>query len=129
MNWKIASAAGAAAILIIYVWGAADPGGQVPDTFDIRATYQDGRIAVSFADASGGTTGVDMEVLGMAETLHRTYEGHAFEDTIHFGGPPRYGWGAHPIILDIRHDTMGDMRIKTEVRNAGEAPAPLLLER
>ena len=129
MTWRKAAAAGAAAALVIAVWAAASPGGQIPDAFDIRATYQDGRIAVSFADASGGTTGVTMEILGMAETLRRTYEGHAFEDAIPFAGPPRYGWGAHPVILDIRHDTLGDIRIKTEVRNAGEAPAPLLLER
>lgn len=128
MRRRAAVAAGVVAVLIA-VWVATTPGGQVPDVFEIRATYQNGLITVSFADTSGGTTGTAMEILGMAETLRRTYEGHAFEETIPFEGPPRYGWGAHPVILDIRHDALGDIRIKTEVRNAGEMPAPLLLER
>ena len=128
MRYKIA-AAGMVGVLAIAAWVAAAPDGQIPDSFDIRASYREGYIEVSFADASGGTTGITMEILGMAETLRRTYDGAAFEEAIPFAGPPRYGWGAHPVILDIRHDTLGDIRIKTEVRNAGEAPAPLLLER
>lgn len=128
MRRKVAAACAVAA-LVIAVSVAAAPGGQIPDAFDIHATYQNGHIEISFADASGGTTGVTMEILGMAETLRRTYEGHTFKETVPFAGPPRYGWGAHPVILDIQHDTLGDVRIKTEVRNAGEAPAPLLLER
>ena len=123
------AAAGAAVLVAAVALGAAGPGDTIPDTFQIQATYQDGHITISFADASGGTTRTVVEVLGMGETFHRTYGAGGFEERIPFPGPPRYGWGAHPVIFDIRHDTLGDLRIKTEIRDAGEPPAPLLLER
>ena len=122
-------AAGAAVLAVAVALGAAGPGDTVPDVFQIRATYLDGHVTISFADASGGTTRTVVEILGMEETFHRTYGAGGFEEQIPFPGPPRYGWGAHPVIFDIRHDTLGDLRIKTEIRDAGEPPAPLLLER
>lgn len=122
-------AAGAAVLAVAVALGAAGPGDTVPDTFQIQATYLDGHVTISFADASGGTTRTVVEILGMGETFHRTYGAGGFEERIPFPGPPRYGWGAHPVIFDIRHDTLGDLRIKTEIRDAGEPPAPLLLER
>lgn len=125
------AAAGAAvlAVAAVAVLAAAGPGGTIPDIFQIQATYRDGHVTISFADASGGTTRTIVEILGMGETFHRTYGAGGFEERIPFPGPPRYGWGAHPVIFDIRHDTLGDLRIKTEIRDAGEPPAPLLLER
>lgn len=122
-------AAGAAVLAVAVALGAAGPGDTVPDAFQIQATYLDGHVTISFADASGGTTRTVVEILGMGETFHRTYGAGGFEERIPFPGPPRYGWGAHPVIFDIRHDTLGDLRIKTEIRDAGEPPAPLLLER
>lgn len=122
-------AAGAAVLAVAVALGAAGPGDTVPDAFQIQATYLDGHVTISFADASGGTTRTVVEILGMGETFHRTYGAGGFEERIQFPGPPRYGWGAHPVIFDIRHDTLGDLRIKTEIRDAGEPPAPLLLER
>ena len=122
-------AAGAAVLAVAVTLGAAGPGDTVPDAFQIQATYLDGHVTISFADASGGTTRTVVEILGMGETFHRTYGAGGFEERIPFPGPPRYGWGAHPVIFDIRHDTLGDLRIKTEIRDAGEPPAPLLLER
>lgn len=122
-------AAGAAVLAVAVALGAAGPADTVPDAFQIQATYLDGHVTISFADASGGTTRTVVEILGMEETFHRTYGAGGFEERIPFPGPPRYGWGAHPVIFDIRHDTLGDLRIKTEIRDAGEPPAPLLLER
>lgn len=122
-------AAGAAVLAVAVALGAAGPGDTVPDAFQIQATYLDGHVTISFADASGGATRTVVEILGMGETFHRTYGAGGFEERIPFSGPPRYGWGAHPVIFDIRHDTLGDLRIKTEIRDAGEPPAPLLLER
>ena len=122
-------AAGAAVLAAAVALGAAGPGNTVPDTFQIQAAYRDGHVTISFADSSGGTTRTIVEILGMEETFHRTYGAGGFEERIPFPGPPRYGWGAHPVIFDIRHDTLGDLRIKTEIRDAGDPPAPLLLER
>ena len=122
-------AAGAAVLAVAVALGAAGPGDTVPDAFQIQAIYLDGHVTISFVDASGGTTRTVVEILGMGETFHRTYGAGGFEERIPFPGPPRYGWGAHPVIFDIRHDTLGDLRIKTEIRDAGEPPAPLLLER
>ena len=126
---RVVAAAGASAALVLLAWSVAGSGGEVPDIFQIRATYQDGHVAVSFIDTSGGTLNATMEILGMAETFHRTYHTYSFEESIPFPGPPRYGWGAHPIIFDIQHQSLGEVRIKTEIRDAGEAPAPMLLER
>ena len=128
-RWRAYVAAGAAVLAVAVALGAASPGDTVPDIFQIQATYLDGHVTISFADASGGTTRTVVEILGMDETFHRTYGAGGFEERIPFPGPPRYGWGAHPVIFDIRHDTLGDLRIKTEIRDAWEPPAPLLLER
>lgn len=102
------------------------PGGTVPDHFEVNATYADGHIHVIFQDTTGGTSQVSMEIQGMAETFRRTYDSHEFIDMIQYG-PPRYGWAAHPVLLDIRHDTLGDITIKTEIRDIGQPPAPVLL--
>lgn len=122
----VGAAAGAVAALAIAA--ANMPGEPVPDHFEISATYTDGQIRIEFRDASGGTSEVSMEIQGMAETFRRTYAGPEFAERVQFG-PPRYGWGAHPVIFDIRHDALGSISVKTEIRDAGQPPAPVLLVR
>lgn len=99
-----------------------------PEIFQIGATYSGGYITISFTDESGDTIQTIVEIQGMDETYYRTFVGD-FEERVPFPGPPRYGWGAHPIIFDIQHHVLGDLRIKTEARDVGEPPARLILER
>lgn len=125
MRKAYAVAAAAAALAVAAV---AIPGEPVPDHFEVSATYADGQISIEFRDASGGTSEVSMEIQGMAETFRRTYAGPEFTEQVPFG-PPRYGWGAHPVIFDIRHDALGSISVKTEIRDAGQPPAQMLLVR
>lgn len=94
--------------------------------FDVYATYDGAMAMVQFDDKSRGTQQVSMEIQGMKETLFRTYDTHNFTDTIHFGTPPRYGWGVHPILLHITHDTLGDITLKTEFRDLGQPQADII---
>ncbi len=102
---------------------------QDPEFFHINATYADGVVHVHFFDQSERTEYVIMEIQGMAETLQRTYDGHSFYDTVILPAPPQYGWGVHPIILDIQHETLGQIRMKTEIREAGQGVAPVIFVR
>lgn len=110
------------AAVTIMVWPAE------PTHFTLDAVYENGTIHVTYADDSDGTTGAALEVLGMAQTLHRVYDG-PFQDVIPFGEPPRYGWGAHPVIVTIYHETLGHIILKTEVYSMGQPPAPLIIGR
>ena len=97
--------------------------------FNINATYADGVVHIHFEDTTGETGMVLMEIQGMASTLQRTYNDHVFYDTVRFAEPPEYGWEVHPILFDVSHNVLGDIRIKTEIRDAGQPGAPLLFVR
>ena len=114
--------AAAAAILAL----AAVPQQDDPDYFEINATYNDGTILISFRDHSDGTDSVSMEILGMAETFRKTYESGHIEERVPFIGPPQYGWGAHPIIFEVSHQILGEINIKTEIRDTGQPAAAVI---
>lgn len=126
---RVAAAAGGIAVAVAVLGWAAGPDTSGPGHFEISATYDDGMIHISFRDDSGGTETVAMEILGMAETFRRTYESGSFEEMVPFPGPPRYGWGAHPVIFEVTHGTLGEVRIKTEIRDIGQPPADVIFER
>ena len=129
MNAYLVAAAGivaaAAAILIL----AAVPPQDDPGYFEINAAYSDGTISISFRDHSDGTENVSMEILGMSETFRKTYESGHIEEHVPFLGPPKYGWGAHPIIFEVSHQTLGEFSIKTEIRDAGQPAAAVIFAR
>lgn len=125
----MAAAAGGMAVAVAVLGWTLGPDTDEPGHFEISATHDDGMIHISFRDDSGGTETVAMEILGMAETFRRTYESDSFEETVRFPGPPRYGWGAHPVIFEVTHGTLGEMRIKTEIRDIGQPPADVIFER
>lgn len=100
-----------------------------PDYFEINATYSDGTISVLFRDHSDRTDNVSMEILGMAETFRKTYESGYVEESVPFLGPPKYGWGAHPVIFDVSHQALGEISIKTEIRDAGQPAAAVIFAR
>ena len=102
-------------------------------TFSIDATYyeqsessDDNYIEITFKDKSEKTNAVVLEVLGMEESFQKTYLDSAFVETIQFSSTPKYGWEIHPITLQIDHDELGKVSIKTEIRPEGESPAPII---
>ena len=101
---------------------------QTPEHFVLDATYHNNTVHVSFTDRSEGTQTVTMEILGMNPTLQRTYDG-PFEDAINFGDKPRYGWGAHPVILYLDHRDMGMVTLKTEIHEPNSAPPRVIFSR
>ncbi len=106
---------------------------QLKSTFSIEAVYfenqesvDENHIQISFADKSEKTNAVILEVLGMEESFQRTYLDSEFVETIDFPTPPKYGWEIHPVTLLIDHEEYGKVSIKTEIRPAGESPAPII---
>ena len=117
-------------VVIVAVYAVSlDGSSYYPDYFDINATYYDATATVQFTDNSRGTQQVSIEIQGMKETLFRTYKSHNFTYDVPFSTPPRHGWGVHPIILYISHDTLGNVTLKTEFSNVGQEPADVLLVR
>ena len=107
--------------------------GILKTTFSIDATYfeesessDDNYIQITFKDKSEKTNAVVLEVLGMEESFQKTYLDSAFIETIQFSSPPKYGWEIHPITLEIDHEELGKVSIKTEIRPEGESPAPII---
>ncbi|NIM26548.1 MAG: hypothetical protein GTN97_03135 [Nitrosopumilaceae archaeon] len=106
---------------------------QLKSTFSIEAVYfenqesvDENHIQIRFADKSEKTNAVILEVLGMEESFQRTYLDSEFVETIDFPIPPKYGWEVHPVTLLIDHEEYGKVSIKTEIRPAGESPAPII---
>lgn len=129
MKAYLAAAVGIVAVVAVLLGLAAVPQQDNPDYFEINATYHDETIFVSFRDHSDGTDNVSMEILGMAETFRKTYESGHIEERVPFLGPPKYGWGAHPIIFEVSHQTLGEINIKTEIRDTGQPAAAVIFAR
>lgn len=111
---------------------AASAGGEdLSGTFYIRGTYveSEGHVEIHFADRSGNTTSVILEVLGMPESFQRTYHTHEFTELVPFREPPQYGWKTNPITLVVQHSEHGTVRLKTEIHSAGEPVPPVIIGR
>ncbi|ABK77112.1 hypothetical protein CENSYa_0478 [Cenarchaeum symbiosum A] len=126
MRALLAGAAIISALVIAAVVGAAAPQeAGLGETLLIGAEYDGEAVEITYEDRSGGTSSVTLEMLGMQESFRRTYDSSSFSETIPFA-EPRYGWQAHPIILEIDHIEYGMIHAKTEVRPAG-GPAPRVI--
>jgi len=106
-------------------------------TFLIKAVYfdensdainesSDGHIEITFKDKSEKTNAVVLEVLGMEESFQKTYIGSEFVEIILFPISPKYGWEIHPVTLQIDHEELGKVSLKTEIRPYGEPPAQII---
>ena len=102
-------------------------------TFSIDATYfedsissENNYIQITFEDKTEKTNAVVLEVLGMEESFQKTYLNSEFVETISFPTSPKYGWEIHPVTLQIDHEDLGKVSIKTEIRPEGESPAPII---
>lgn len=99
---------------------------KLEDTFEIGAIFESGQIKITYADKSQKTTSAVLQVLGMAEPYQKTIQGSEFVETVPFPSPPKHGWKAHPVILDIEHAELGEVQLKTEVRGLGD-PVPRVI--
>ena len=128
---RVAAAAAAVAAVAAAAWVLSIPAVDSQTEAELSRTillggvyYEDRGVAVvSYEDVSEGTRSVVLEVLGMDETFHRTYESTSFTVDIPFRSTPKYGWPVHPIVVVVDHETYGTVDAKTEFRPEGEAPA------
>ena len=105
-------------------------------TFSIEAVYfdqnnsdiasGDAYIQITFKDKSEKTNAVVLEVLGMEESFQKTFVNSEFVEIISFPTTPKYGWEIHPVTLQIDHQELGKVSLKTEIRPYGEPPAPII---
>ncbi len=105
-------------------------------TFSIEAVFfdennpdievGDAYIQINFKDKSEKTNAVVLEVLGMEESFQKTFVGSEFVEIISFPTTPKYGWEIHPVTLQIDHEELGQVSLKTEIRPYGEPPAPII---
>ena len=105
-------------------------------TFSIEAVYfdqnnsdiasGDAYIQITFKDKSEKTNAVVLEVLGMEESFQKTFVNSEFVEIISFPTTPKYGWEIHPVTLQIDHDELGKVSLKTEISPYGEPPAQVI---
>jgi hypothetical protein len=113
--------------IIFLTGGASDDKDVLRQTFDVEAIYYDtGHVEVSFFDNSDKTTNVVLEILGMDETFQKTFSDSEFIEIIPFPNEPKYGWAIHPIVLEIDHEELGHIQIKTEIHPMGEPAPPII---
>lgn len=99
-------------------------------TFQFEAIYYDsGHVEVSYFDKSDKTDSVVMEILGMDESFQKTFYGSEFIEIIPFPNNPKYGWAVHPVVLEIEHEELGHVQIKTEIRPLGDPAPPVIYGR
>jgi len=113
--------------IVFLTGGASDDKDVLRETFQVDAIYYDaGYVEVSFSDKSQKTTNVVMEILGMDESFQKTFSDSEFIEIVPFSNEPKYGWAIHPIVLEIDHEELGHMQLKTEIRPLGDAIPPVI---
>lgn len=116
--------------IVFLTGGGTDDKDVLRQTFQVDAVYyESGHIEVSFLDKSSQTNSVVMEILGMDETFQKSFSGSEFIEIIPFPNPPKYGWAIHPVILEIDHEELGHIQLKTEVHQQGEPAPPVIYSR
>ena len=107
--------------------GGTDDKDILRQTFDVEAIYYEtGHVEISFFDKSGKTTLVVMEILGMDESFQKTFSNSEFIEIVPFPNIPKYGWAIHPIVLEIDHEELGHIQLKTEIHFSDE-PIPTVI--
>ena len=113
--------------IIFLTGGASDDKDILRQTFDVEAVYYDtGHVEVSYSDNSDKTTAVVLEILGMDETFQKTFSDSEFIEIVPFPNEPKYGWAIHPIVLEIDHEELGHIQLKTEIHPLGEPVPPVI---
>ena len=113
--------------IVFLTGGASDDNDTLRQTFQVDAVYYDtGHVEISFFDKSQKTTHVVMEILGMDESFQKTFSDSEFIEIVPFLNEPKYGWAIHPIVLEIDHEELGHIQLKTEIHPLGDALPPVI---
>ncbi len=119
--------------ILFLIWNRNDDKEILKSTFSIEAVYfdenndtNDAYIQITFKDNSEKTNAVVLEVLGMEKSFQKTFVNSEFVEIISFPTTPKYGWEIHPVTLQIDHQELGQVSLKTEIRPVGEPPAPII---
>ena len=121
-------------LAILFLTGTGNDDKEIlKSTFSIEAVYfdenndtNDAYIQITFKDNSEKTNAVVLEVLGMEKSFQKTFVNSEFVEIISFPTTPKYGWEIHPVTLQIDHQELGQVSLKTEIRPVGEPPAPII---
>ncbi len=124
-------------LAILFLTGTGNEDKEIlKSTFLIEAVYfdqnnsdiegGDAYIQITFKDKSEKTNAVVLEVLGMETSFQKTFVDSEFVEIISFPTTPKYGWEIHPVTLQIDHEELGQVSLKTEIRPYGEPPAPII---
>jgi hypothetical protein len=121
-------------LAILFLTGTGNDDKEIlKSTFSIEAVYSDENndtndayIQITFKDNSEKTNAVVLEVLGMEKSFQKTFVNSEFVEIISFPSTPKYGWEIHPVTLQIDHEELGQVSLKTEIRPVGEPPAPII---
>ncbi len=121
-------------LAILFLTGTGNDDKEIlKSTFLIEAVYfdenndtNDAYIQITFKDNSEKTNAVVLEVLGMEKSFQKTFVNSEFVEIISFPTTPKYGWEIHPVTLQIDHQELGQVSLKTEIRPVGEPPAPII---
>ncbi|MEM2786573.1 MAG: hypothetical protein QW652_07910 [Candidatus Nitrosotenuis sp.] len=92
------------------------------EVFYLDATFYKDRkyVQIKFDDATGKTSNVTLEILGMKNTFQKKFSGSHFDIQVPFDGVPEYGWKSMPITLVVEHQEFGKVGLKTEVHDYGQ---------
>jgi len=118
-------------LAILFLTGAGTDDKEIlRQTFKFEAIYYDsGHVEVSYFDKSDKTNSVVMEILGMDESFHKTFYDSEFIEIVPFPNAPKYGWVIHPVVLEIEHDELGHIQLKTEIHPLGDPVPPVIYGR
>ncbi|MGY5143590.1 MAG: hypothetical protein ACW9XH_03820 [Candidatus Nitrosopumilus sp. bin_32a] len=113
--------------IVFLTGGASDDKDILRQTFQVDAIYYDaGYVEISYLDTSGKTATVVMEILGMDESFQKKFSDSEFIEIVPFSHEPKYGWAIHPIVLEIDHEELGHIQLKTEIHPLGDSIPPVI---
>jgi len=63
---------------------------------------------------------------GMDESYQKIFSTSKFIEIVPFPNLPKYGWAIHPIVLEIDHEELGHIQLKTEIHPLGDDIPPVI---
>ena len=116
--------------IVFLMGGGTDDKDILRQTFHIDAVYYDsGYVEISYFDKSDKTNSVVMEILGMDDSYQKTFSDSEFIEIVQFPNLPKYGWAIHPVVLEIYHEELGHIQLKTEIHALDEPVPPVIYSR
>ena len=116
--------------IVFLVGGGTDDKDDLRQTFQIDAVYYDsGYVEISYFDESDKTNSVVMEILGMDDSYQKTFSDSEFIEIVPFPNLPKYVWVIHPVVLEVYHEELGHIQLKTEIHALDEPVPPVIYSR